>query len=258
MQAHVRQCRRNEYEADTRRSESDTCLEMQGHHRFQHGQRGRHGHDGHSACGNRWLTNDRAERHPLSRFEPLRQIDPRECGGDNKRQAGEHKKRQADAAELIQPSAQRGPDHVGEAGGRHDDACRASAFGSIVRVSDECEADHPRDRVGGALDQTRGKQPRQTVGQPKRGACGRQGDEPGDHRPAAPDTVGNRAHRNRDDEQRDAERGEQHPDRRRARAEPLGEVRQHGHANRVGDDIGERRQGDEPDGGRSRCSPAHS
>ncbi len=52
-----------------------------------------------------------------------------------------------------------------------------------------------------------------------------------------------RAHRNREHEQRDAERGEQQPDHRRAGVEPRRVVRQHGNGDGVRDEIGERRGG---------------
>ena len=173
------------------------------------------------------------------------------------RQHSDRQKRQADAAELVEPAADGRSDHEREAGARHHDAGDAPALVDAVAIRDQRESDHPGDGVGGALHQPRGEQPRQRGGEREQQRRRGERDQPADHRRLAADAIGHRAHRQRHGQQRHAERRKQEADHRRRRAEAPAQIGQHRHRDRVGDDIGEGRKGDERDRDASRMAKRH-
>ena len=126
-----------------------------------------------------------------------------------------------------------------------------------VAIGNQREADDPGDRVGRALHQPRGEQPRQAVRVREQQRRRREREHAADQRRLAPDAIGDGAHRDRDRQQRHAEGREQQSDHRRRRAEPPAQIRQHRHRDRVGDDVGEGREGDERDGDRARATQRH-
>ncbi len=164
----------------------------------------------------------------------------RRAHGD--RRARHAQKRQAHAAPLVQPAADRRPEHEAEAAAGHHEAHHAAALLGRVEIGDQREADDPRDGVGGALHQPRREEPRRACAQRRTGASRRRARRgrraaaraaPPDPttRPAGIDTTSRRR----------AERREQQPDDRRRRAEPPPQIGQHRHRDRVGDDVGEGR-----------------
>ena len=93
---------------------------------------------------------------------------------------------QPDAADLVEPAAERRPEHEREAGAHHDDARDAAALAAVVEVRDQREADHPGDGVGGALHQPGREQPGQRFRVREQQARRGQREQPGDDRPLRP------------------------------------------------------------------------
>ena len=155
-------------------------------------------------------------------------------------QGRDEQKRQADAADLVEPAAEHRSDDDAEAAARHREPHRAAALRRAVEIGDEREADDPRHTVGRALQQPRDEEHRQRrrVGKGQRRR--REQREPEHHRPFPPEAIRERAHRNRQDEQREAERRKQQPDHRRARVEPRRVIGKDRNRDGVGDEICER------------------
>ena len=121
-----------------------------------------------------------------------RQVEPHEGDRADDGQRGDEQKRRTDAAGLVQPAAERRAEHEREARPRHDEADHAAAFLRAVEVRDQREADDPGHRVGGALHQPRGEQPRQALGEREDGRCRASASRPptiGGLRPMRSDTA---------------------------------------------------------------------
>ena len=151
-----------------------------------------------------------------------------------------------------------GPNMNAEARARHHEAHHAAALLLAVEIGDQREADDPRDRVGGALHQARGEQPRQALGEREDRRAAASASSPptiGSLRPmrseTAPIGIDTASSVTPNEANSSPIIVGDAPSRR-------AQIRQHRHGDRVGGDVGEGREGDERDGDRARATDGHS